>query len=109
MILLEVTLLLELLGVQPCWHQLHSRVEPPAAHTGSGPANTSWTSLQTYQEDPVFVGADKQSTSEQASPPAVQLSSIGDPLCASMSRLCPAVLGHLQTGSFFHRLLQHFI
>jgi len=94
MILLEVTLLLELLASAPV---LHSRVEPPAAHTGSGPANMSRTSLQIYQEDPVFVGAAKQSTSEQDSPPAVQLSSIRDPHCASMSGLCPAVLGHLQT------------
>jgi len=42
----------------------------------------------------------KKSTSEHASPPAVQLSSIRDPHCASMSRLCPAVLGHLQTAFF---------
>jgi len=46
MILLEVTLLLELLASAP--HQGWT----PAAHMGSVPANTSWTSLQTYQEDP---------------------------------------------------------
>jgi len=89
MILLEVALLLELLtsALQQGW--------TTAAHTVSGPANTSRTSLQTYPEDPVFVGAAKHSISEQASLPAVQLSSIGDPHRACMSRLCPAVLGHL--------------
>jgi len=35
-------------------------------------ANMLRTSLQTYQEDHVFVGVAKQSTSKQASPPAVQ-------------------------------------